>query len=61
MQRGAVAFVQKTADPSRLMEAVYKAVAQTQANKPDPGEAVARWNTLTPKEKTSPSFSPKGF
>jgi len=61
MQRGAVAFVQKTADPSRLMEAVYKAVAQTQANKPDPGEAVARWNTLTPKEKDVAKLLAKGL
>lgn len=61
MQRGAVAFVQKTADPSRLMEAVYKAVAQTQANKTDPGEAVARWNTLTPKEKDVAKLLAKGL
>lgn len=61
MQRGAVAFVQKTADPSRLMEAVYKAVAQTQANKPDPGEAVAHWNTLTPKEKDVAKLLAKGL
>lgn len=47
MQRGAVAFVQKTADPSRLMEAVYK--------------AVARWNTLTPKEKDVAKLLAKGL
>ena len=61
MQRGAVAFVQKTADPARLMEAVYKAVAQTQASKTDPGEAVARWNTLTPKEKDVAKLLAKGL
>lgn len=47
--------------PSRLMEAVYKAVAQTQANKTDPGEAVARWNTLTPKEKDVAKLLAKGL
>lgn len=43
------------------MEAVYKAVAQTQASKTDPGEAVARWNTLTPKEKDVAKLLAKGL
>ncbi len=51
MQKGAVAFIQKTADRTRLMEAVYKALERNGSNPTDPGEAAARWQSLTAREK----------
>lgn len=51
MQRGAVAFVEKTADRSRLMEAVRRALSTQTIPGDDPARAVADWRTLTPREK----------
>ena len=51
MQKGAAAFVQKTADRSRLMAAISRAVARSTGPAADPGEEVARWRALTARER----------
>ena len=51
MQKGAAAFVQKTADRSRLMAAISRAVARSTGPAADPGEEVARWRALTDRER----------
>ena len=51
MQKGASAFVQKTADRPRLMAAISRAVTRSTGPASDPGEEVARWHTLTDRER----------
>lgn len=52
MQKGAVAFVEKTADRSRLIGAVNKAMEkEIQKISSAPADLVAKWNSLTPREK----------
>lgn len=51
MQKGAVAFVQKTADRARLMDAVYRALERTSGTSSTPGDEMARWKTLTQRER----------
>lgn len=51
MQKGAVAFIEKTADRSRLMQAIYRALRIGQFGKmDDPGREMAAWMTLTDRE-----------
>ena len=54
MRRGASAFIQKTADRARLLEAVADAFEKSvggRAGGSAPGDVVARWNSLTDREK----------
>lgn len=52
MSRGAVAFVQKSPDARRLLDAVYKALALDAGHSDvTDAEAIARWNQLTDREK----------
>lgn len=52
MSRGAVAFVQKSPDARRLLDAVYKALALDAGHSDlSDAEAIARWNELTDREK----------
>ena len=52
MQKGAVAFVEKTADRSRLISAVNKAL-ENEMHKLSiaPADLVAKWKSLTPRER----------
>ena len=53
MRRGACAFIQKTADRARLLQAIVDAMAKSRGAVGDstPGALVAEWNTLTDREK----------
>lgn len=51
MQKGAVAFVEKTADRTRLMNAVNRAIASQKLPGSDPQQALAAWKTLTERER----------
>ena len=51
MRRGAAAFIQKTADRARLMEAIVSAVERSSAPSKNPGEEIARWQSLTDRER----------
>ena len=53
MRRGACAFIQKTADRARLLQAIVDAMAKSRGAVGDstPGALVAAWNTLTDREK----------
>lgn len=51
MQKGAAAFIQKTADRTRLLAAISRAVARSTGPAADPGEEVARWHALTDRER----------
>ena len=51
IQKGAAAFVQKTADRTRLLDAIYRAVERSGGQPEDPSAEVARWNTLTDRER----------
>ena len=51
MRRGASAFIQKTAERARLMEAITDAVERSGAPSKNPGEEMARWKTLTDRER----------
>ncbi|MDO5532151.1 response regulator transcription factor [Sutterella sp.] len=51
MRRGACAFIQKTADRSRLMDAIVSAVERSALPSRNPGEEIARWNSLTERER----------
>lgn len=51
MQKGAVAFIQKTADRARLMDAVYRAIERSSGPVANPTEDMARWGTLTARER----------
>lgn len=63
MQRGAVAFVQKTADRTRLLDAVYRAIERSAGSGPgpDPAEAVARWRSLTARERDVAALIAEGL
>ena len=52
MQKGAVAFVEKAADRSRLISAVNKAL-ENEMHKLSiaPADLVAKWKSLTPRER----------
>ena len=53
MRRGACAFIQKTADRARLLQAIVDAMAKSRGTVggSTPGALVAAWNTLTDREK----------
>ena len=52
MQRGAVAFVRKGSDRKRLLDAVWAAVERSAGVEPvDAAAEVARWNSLTERER----------
>lgn len=52
MQNGAVAFVEKTADRSRLIGAINKALeGELRKLSSAPADLVARWKSLTPRER----------
>lgn len=51
MRRGACAFIQKTADRARLLEAIVSAAARSQGPSRNPGEEIARWQSLTDRER----------
>lgn len=51
MRRGASAFIQKTADRTRLMEAITDAVERSEKPSKNPGEEMARWKSLTDRER----------
>ena len=61
MQKGADAFVQKTADRSRLMAAISRAVARSTGPAADPGEEVARWRALTDREREAAELIAEGL
>ena len=61
MQKGAVAFVEKTADRTRLLDAIYKALEQNQGAVQTPALLIARWQTLTPREKEVASLIAQGL
>ena len=43
--------MQKTADRSRLVDAIHRAVARSTGPAADPGVEVARWHALTDRER----------
>lgn len=52
MQKGAVAFIEKTADRTRLIQAIYRALRVGQFGKmDDPGREMAAWMSLTEREQ----------
>ena len=61
MQKGAVAFVEKTADRSRLLDAIYKALERNQGTVQTPALLIARWQTLTPREKEVATLIAQGL
>lgn len=61
MQKGAVAFVQKTADRARLMEAIYRALERSSGPTSNPMEDMARWQTLTQREREVAALIAEGL
>ncbi|MFU0841146.1 MAG: DNA-binding response regulator [Burkholderia sp.] len=61
MQKGASAFVEKTDDRGRLIEAVHRALRSQAGPVSDPGRLIAAWNTLTPREKDVAELLAKGL
>ena len=53
MTKGAIAFVQKTADRPRLLAAVSRAVRQSEGSSPAavPSELISKWRSLTERER----------
>lgn len=51
----------KTADRTRLLDAIYKALEQNQGAVQTPALLIARWQTLTPREKEVASLIAQGL
>lgn len=60
MQKGAVAFVRKAAERKKLIDAVRLALAPF-SSAASPAEEVARWNTLTSREKEVATLIAQGL
>ena len=60
-KKGAVAFVEKTADRSRLLDAIYRALERNQGTVQTPALLIARWQTLTPREKEVATLIAQGL
>ena len=57
MQKGAVAFVEKSADREKVLSAIYRALERGE----DAEEYVKRWMTLTPREQDIASLVAEGL
>lgn len=52
MRSGAVAFLRKGSDRTRLLDAIWSAIERSEGNEPaDAARDVARWQTLTDRER----------
>lgn len=51
MQKGAVAFVEKSADRNKVLEAIYRALERLPGSGDNADDYVQRWHTLTPREQ----------
>lgn len=61
MQKGAVAFVEKSADREKVLSAIYRALERNPGSGEDAEEYVKRWMTLTPREQDIASLVAEGL
>lgn len=61
MQKGAVAFVEKSVDREKVLSAIYRALERNPGSGEDAEEYVKRWMTLTPREQDIASLVAEGL
>lgn len=61
MQKGAVAFVEKSAGREKVLSAIYRALERNPGSGEDAEEYVKRWMTLTPREQDIASLVAEGL